>query len=63
MMRHSEKTTTHVPQLQLTLDIGSRDPAPFEDALFELGALSVTLEDAAAGDPHGWLSDGQHGAL
>jgi len=36
-----------VPQLQLTLDIGSRDPAPFEDALFELGALSVTLEDAA----------------
>jgi len=36
-----------VPQLQLTLDIGSRDPGQFEDALFELGALSVTLEDAA----------------
>jgi ribosomal protein L11 methyltransferase len=36
-----------VPQLQLTLDIGSRNPAPFEDALFELGAVSVTLEDAA----------------
>jgi len=36
-----------VPHLQLTLDIGSRDPAPFEDALFELGAVSVTLEDAA----------------
>jgi len=47
MMRHSETTTTHVPQLQLTLDIGSRNPAPFEDALFELGAVSVTLEDAA----------------
>jgi ribosomal protein L11 methyltransferase len=36
-----------VPQLQLTIDIGSRDPAPYEDALFELGAVSVTLEDAA----------------
>lgn len=36
-----------MPQLQLTLDIGSRDPAPYEDALFELGAVSVTLEDAA----------------
>jgi ribosomal protein L11 methyltransferase len=36
-----------VPQLQLTLDIGSSDPAPFEDTLFELGAVSVTLEDAA----------------
>ncbi len=47
MMRHPEKATTHVPQLQLTLAIGSRDPAPFEDALFELGAVSVTLEDAA----------------
>ena len=39
--------TINVPQLQLTLDIGSRDPEPFEEALFELGAVSVTLEDAA----------------
>ena len=36
-----------MPFLQLTLDIATADPAPFEDALFELGALSVTLEDAA----------------
>jgi ribosomal protein L11 methyltransferase len=36
-----------VPHLQLTIDIGPRDPAPYEDALFELGAVSVTLEDAA----------------
>lgn len=36
-----------MPQLQLTLDIGPRNPEPYEDALFELGALSVTLEDAA----------------
>jgi ribosomal protein L11 methyltransferase len=36
-----------MPHLQLTLDIGSRDPEPFEDALFALGARSVTLEDAA----------------
>jgi ribosomal protein L11 methyltransferase len=36
-----------VPHLQLTLDLGTRDPAPWEDALFELGAVSVTLEDAA----------------
>jgi ribosomal protein L11 methyltransferase len=36
-----------VPQLQLTLNIGSRNPGPYEDALFELGAVSVTLEDAA----------------
>lgn len=36
-----------MPQLQLTLDIGSRNPEPYEDALFELGAVSVTLEDAA----------------
>jgi ribosomal protein L11 methyltransferase len=36
-----------MPQLQLTLDIGSGDPAPVEDALFELGAVSVTLADAA----------------
>jgi ribosomal protein L11 methyltransferase len=36
-----------VPHLQLTLEIGSRDPVPYEDTLFELGAVSVTLEDAA----------------
>ena len=36
-----------MPFLQLTLHIGAADPARFEDALFELGALSVTLEDAA----------------
>jgi ribosomal protein L11 methyltransferase len=36
-----------VPFLQFTLDIGARDPEPYEDALFELGALSVTLGDAA----------------
>lgn len=47
MMRDSEKATTHVPQLQLTLDIGTRNPEPFEDVLFELGAVAVTLEDAA----------------
>ena len=36
-----------MPHLQLTIEIGSRDPAPYEDALFELGAVSVTLQDAA----------------
>jgi ribosomal protein L11 methyltransferase len=36
-----------MPFLQLSLDIGSREPGPYEDALFELGALSVTLLDAA----------------
>jgi len=36
-----------VPHLQLTIDLGERDPAPYEDALFALGAVSVTLEDAA----------------
>lgn len=36
-----------MPFLQLTLDVGRADPAPFEEALFALGALSVTLEDAA----------------
>jgi ribosomal protein L11 methyltransferase len=36
-----------VPFLQFTLDIGARDPEPYEDALFDLGALSVTLLDAA----------------
>lgn len=29
------------------MDLGSRDPTPFEDTLFALGAVSVTLEDAA----------------
>jgi ribosomal protein L11 methyltransferase len=33
--------------LQFTLDIGARNPQPYEDALFALGALSVTLVDAA----------------
>jgi ribosomal protein L11 methyltransferase len=36
-----------MPFLQYTLDIGARDPTPWEEALFELGALSVTLLDAA----------------
>jgi ribosomal protein L11 methyltransferase len=36
-----------MPFLQLSLDIGPRNPEPYEDALFELGALSVTLLDAA----------------
>lgn len=36
-----------MPFLQLSLDVGRRDPGPYEDALFELGALSVTLLDAA----------------
>ncbi len=36
-----------MPHLQLTIDLGSRDPTPYEDALFGLGAVSVTLEDAA----------------
>ena len=36
-----------MPFLQLSLDIGSRNPEPYEEALFELGALSVTLLDAA----------------
>jgi ribosomal protein L11 methyltransferase len=35
-----------MPFLQLTLPIGSADPAPFEDALLEAGAVSITLEDA-----------------
>ena len=48
MQRDIENVTpAPFPQLQLTLDIGSRNPEPFEDALFELGAVSVTLEDAA----------------
>lgn len=36
-----------MPFLQLTLDIDKADPAPFEDALFELGASAVSLADAA----------------
>jgi ribosomal protein L11 methyltransferase len=36
-----------MPFLQFTLDIGARPPEPYEDALFALGALSVTLVDAA----------------
>jgi ribosomal protein L11 methyltransferase len=35
-----------VPFLQLTLSIGSADPAPFEDELLAAGAASITLEDA-----------------
>jgi ribosomal protein L11 methyltransferase len=35
-----------VPFLQLTLSIGSADPAPFEDALLAAGAASISLEDA-----------------
>jgi ribosomal protein L11 methyltransferase len=35
-----------MPFLQLTLPIGSADPAPFEDALLAAGASSITLEDA-----------------
>lgn len=33
--------------LQLTLDVGGNDPSVYEDILFDAGALSVTLEDAA----------------
>ena len=36
-----------MPFLQLTLSLGKSDPSPVEDALFDIGALSVTLEDAA----------------
>jgi ribosomal protein L11 methyltransferase len=36
-----------MPFLQLTLDIASADPAPFEDALFAAGASAVSLADAA----------------
>ena len=36
-----------MPYLQLTVDIGARDPQTLEDALFEAGAVSVTLLDAA----------------
>jgi len=36
-----------MPFLQLTLELGKTDPEPVEEALFAVGALSVTLEDAA----------------
>lgn len=36
-----------MPFLQLTLTVGSADPAPFEELLLGAGALSITLEDAA----------------
>jgi ribosomal protein L11 methyltransferase len=36
-----------MPFLQLSIDIGGRNPEAYEDALFGLGALSVTLLDAA----------------
>ncbi|HEU4653223.1 MAG TPA: 50S ribosomal protein L11 methyltransferase [Steroidobacteraceae bacterium] len=35
-----------MPFLQLTLPVGSADPEPFEAALLEAGAVSITLEDA-----------------
>lgn len=35
-----------MPFTQLTLTIGSEDPEPFEDVLMEVGASSITLEDA-----------------
>ena len=41
------KRVYSMPFLQLTLELGNADPSPVEDALFEIGALSVTLEDAA----------------
>lgn len=36
-----------MPFLQLTIEVGARDPSRFEDALFAAGASSVTLADAA----------------
>ncbi len=36
-----------MPFLQLTLELGKTNPERIEDALFAIGALSVTLEDAA----------------
>lgn len=36
-----------MPFLQVTVEVGAADPGPCEDALFDLGAVSVTLEDAA----------------
>jgi ribosomal protein L11 methyltransferase len=42
-----KRNERNMPHLQLTIDIGTRDPQPVEDLLFELGAVSVTLLDAA----------------
>jgi ribosomal protein L11 methyltransferase len=36
-----------MPYIQVTVDIGARDPQPVEDALNAAGAISVTLLDAA----------------
>jgi ribosomal protein L11 methyltransferase len=36
-----------MPFHEITVDIGRSDPAPHEELLWSLGALSVTLEDAA----------------
>lgn len=36
-----------MPFLQLIIEIGKDNPEPLEEALFAVGALSVTLEDAA----------------
>jgi ribosomal protein L11 methyltransferase len=36
-----------MPFLKFELDLGARNPEPFEDALFAAGATSVTLADAA----------------
>jgi ribosomal protein L11 methyltransferase len=36
-----------MPFLQLTIDLGKTKPEPVEEMLFAVGALSVTLEDAA----------------
>jgi ribosomal protein L11 methyltransferase len=36
-----------MPLQQLSLEVGSADPQPFEDLLLEAGALSITLQDAA----------------
>jgi ribosomal protein L11 methyltransferase len=36
-----------MPFLKIEIDVGARNPEPFEDALFAAGATSVTLADAA----------------
>ena len=36
-----------MPFLQVTFPVGAADPAPYEDALLAIGALSITLQDAA----------------
>ena len=41
------RVSPYMPDLQLTFDVGSADPAPIEETLTSLGATSVTLEDAA----------------